>query len=91
MNTIVVSILFTIVTVYNPFFHRDTELKKGVAAYHFDSKEACWEYYDNHPSFIYKRDLNNVYSSAATMKIYEIKGVGSAYITCMEVREDPTK
>ena len=64
--------------------------KYGFSEEYFNSKEACWEYFDMHPSFELLAQHNNLYHVHTTIKKYEIEEVGTAYVTCKKKMFDET-
>ena len=57
---------------------------------HFNSEKDCWRYFDEHPSFsVLKKYDDNFYfyTSNLIIKLYEIKNVEKAWITCIEKNE----
>ena len=55
----------------------------GLNDEYFNSKEACWKYFDKHPSFKIEQVYNqNHYHIHANIKKYKISEVGIAYVTC---------
>ena len=55
----------------------------GINDEHFESQEACWHYFDNHPSFkLIKEYKHNFYDTHSRVKFYQIKQVGKAWVTC---------
>ena len=55
----------------------------GLNEEYFNSKEACWEYFDKHPSFksVQTYDTNHYHVHAKVVK-YDIDEVGMAFVTC---------
>ena len=62
----------------------------GLNDEYFNSKEACWEYFDMHPSFELLSQHTNHYHIHAKVKKYEVEEVGTAYVTCKEKMHNET-
>jgi len=63
----------------------------GLNEEYFLSKEACWEYFDMHPSFEVTEQYNNHYHGKhGLIKKYIVEEVGTAFVTCKRKMHDET-